>query len=197
MFQISFLWPSCCQTKKHQLTGAVQHNTLNQICCLPVCVPARTKSVYLASSRADIQLLFIHPLRTGLFQIFCRGNTSSKFGLVVPLVDGSVVSRRSLGGSVCLSVYLPVSVYLSFCLSPCIRLTDILSVCLSANLSDFNGLALYVVFWNYELWPPGGAKSTLSPISGDRHTECVYVCVFRLPGPRDTGQWCPAVAAGV
>ncbi|XP_075869463.1 ral GTPase-activating protein subunit beta [Nelusetta ayraudi] len=50
-----------------------------------------------ADSRSDIQLLFIHPLRTGLFRIFCRGNTSSKFGLVVPLVSGSVVSRRSLG----------------------------------------------------------------------------------------------------
>ncbi|XP_071374651.1 ral GTPase-activating protein subunit beta-like isoform X1 [Centroberyx affinis] len=46
---------------------------------------------------SDVQLIFIHPLRTGLFRIRFHGNTSSKFSLVVPLVDGTVVSRRSLG----------------------------------------------------------------------------------------------------
>uniref|UniRef100_A0A3B4GNY3 Uncharacterized protein n=1 Tax=Pundamilia nyererei TaxID=303518 RepID=A0A3B4GNY3_9CICH len=42
-------------------------------------------------------LIFIHPLKTGLYRIHVSENTTSKFGLVVPLVSGSVVSKRSLG----------------------------------------------------------------------------------------------------
>uniref|UniRef100_A0A8D0DF45 Ral GTPase-activating protein subunit beta-like n=1 Tax=Sander lucioperca TaxID=283035 RepID=A0A8D0DF45_SANLU len=46
---------------------------------------------------SNIQLIFIHPLKTGLYRICFRGNATSKFSLVVPLVNGSVVSKRSLG----------------------------------------------------------------------------------------------------
>ncbi|XP_062315849.1 ral GTPase-activating protein subunit beta isoform X3 [Osmerus eperlanus] len=49
-----------------------------------------------ASSEKDVQVIFIHPLRTGLFRIRLHGATG-KFSMVVPLVDGMVVSRRSLG----------------------------------------------------------------------------------------------------
>uniref|UniRef100_A0A672ZXT4 Uncharacterized protein n=1 Tax=Sphaeramia orbicularis TaxID=375764 RepID=A0A672ZXT4_9TELE len=45
----------------------------------------------------NIQLIFIHPLKTGLFRIRLYGNKTSKFSLVVPLVSGSVVSKRTLG----------------------------------------------------------------------------------------------------
>ncbi|KAL0977874.1 hypothetical protein UPYG_G00162460 [Umbra pygmaea] len=48
------------------------------------------------SSGQDIQVIFIHPVRTGLFRIRLQG-TLGKFSMVVPLVDGMVVSRRSLG----------------------------------------------------------------------------------------------------
>nr|XP_024658604.1 ral GTPase-activating protein subunit beta isoform X5 [Maylandia zebra] len=47
-------------------------------------------------SISTIQLIFIHPLKTGLYRIHVSENTTSKFGLVVPLVSGSVVSKRSL-----------------------------------------------------------------------------------------------------
>uniref|UniRef100_A0A674BGG8 Ral GTPase-activating protein subunit beta n=1 Tax=Salmo trutta TaxID=8032 RepID=A0A674BGG8_SALTR len=48
------------------------------------------------SSGQDVQVIFIHPLRTGLFRIHLHG-ALGKFSMVVPLVDGMVVSRRSLG----------------------------------------------------------------------------------------------------
>ncbi|XP_023853035.1 ral GTPase-activating protein subunit beta isoform X4 [Salvelinus sp. IW2-2015] len=48
------------------------------------------------SSGQDVQVIFIHPLRTGLFRIRLHG-ALGKFSMVVPLVDGMVVSRRSLG----------------------------------------------------------------------------------------------------
>ncbi|KAJ7999572.1 hypothetical protein DPEC_G00195810 [Dallia pectoralis] len=48
------------------------------------------------SSGQDVQVIFIHPLKTGLFRIRLHG-TLGKFSMVVPLVDGMVVSRRSLG----------------------------------------------------------------------------------------------------
>ncbi|KAI1897030.1 hypothetical protein AGOR_G00078920 [Albula goreensis] len=44
----------------------------------------------------EVPLLFIHPLRTGLFLVKLRGSTG-KFGSSVPLVDGMVVSKRALG----------------------------------------------------------------------------------------------------
>uniref|UniRef100_A0A8C7Q7S4 Ral GTPase-activating protein subunit beta n=1 Tax=Oncorhynchus mykiss TaxID=8022 RepID=A0A8C7Q7S4_ONCMY len=47
------------------------------------------------SSGQDLQVIFIHPLRTGLFRIRLHG-ALGKFSMVVPLVDGMVVSRRSL-----------------------------------------------------------------------------------------------------
>ncbi|XP_062419956.1 ral GTPase-activating protein subunit beta [Pungitius pungitius] len=49
------------------------------------------------TSVSNVQLIFIHPLKTGLCRIRFHGNTTGKFSLVVPLVDGSVVSKRSLG----------------------------------------------------------------------------------------------------
>ncbi|XP_045551991.1 ral GTPase-activating protein subunit beta isoform X8 [Salmo salar] len=44
----------------------------------------------------DIPLIFIHPLRTGLFRVRLHG-AMGKFNMVIPLVDGMVVSRRALG----------------------------------------------------------------------------------------------------
>ncbi|KAF6728008.1 Ral GTPase-activating protein subunit beta [Oryzias melastigma] len=44
----------------------------------------------------DVPLIFIHPLKTGLFRIRLHGAVG-KFGMVIPLVDGMVVSRRALG----------------------------------------------------------------------------------------------------
>ncbi|XP_013870835.1 ral GTPase-activating protein subunit beta isoform X2 [Austrofundulus limnaeus] len=44
----------------------------------------------------DVPLIFIHPLKTGLFRIRVHGAVG-KFGMVIPLVDGMVVSRRALG----------------------------------------------------------------------------------------------------
>lgn len=41
-------------------------------------------------------VIFIHPLYTGLFRVKVHG-ASGKFNMVIPLVDGMVVSRRALG----------------------------------------------------------------------------------------------------
>ncbi|XP_031705975.1 ral GTPase-activating protein subunit beta [Anarrhichthys ocellatus] len=49
------------------------------------------------TSISNVQLIFVHPLKTGLYRIRFIGNTTSKFSSVVPLVNGSVVSKRSLG----------------------------------------------------------------------------------------------------
>ncbi|XP_041805769.1 ral GTPase-activating protein subunit beta isoform X3 [Chelmon rostratus] len=49
------------------------------------------------TSVSNIQLVFIHPLKSGLYRIRLHGNTNSKFSFSVPLVNGSVVSKRSLG----------------------------------------------------------------------------------------------------
>ncbi|XP_072237438.1 ral GTPase-activating protein subunit beta [Leuresthes tenuis] len=49
------------------------------------------------TSASHAQLIFIHPLKTGLYRIRFHGNVNNKLGLVTPLVNGSVVSRRSLG----------------------------------------------------------------------------------------------------
>ncbi|KAM8756150.1 ral GTPase-activating protein subunit beta isoform 2-T2 [Acanthopagrus schlegelii] len=54
-------------------------------------------STHTHCSVSNFQLIFIHPLKTGLYRICFHGNTTSKFGSVVPLVNGSVVSKRSLG----------------------------------------------------------------------------------------------------
>lgn len=48
----------------------------------------------------DVPLIFIHPLKTGLFRIRLHGAVG-KFGMVIPLVDGMVVSRRALGNGPC------------------------------------------------------------------------------------------------
>lgn len=44
----------------------------------------------------EVPVIFIHPLNTGLFRIKIQGATG-KFNLVIPLVDGMIVSRRALG----------------------------------------------------------------------------------------------------
>lgn len=47
----------------------------------------------------DVPVVFIHPLKTGLFRIKLNRN-SGKYSLALPLVDGMVVSRRALGSLV-------------------------------------------------------------------------------------------------
>ena len=63
----------------------------------------------------DVPLIFIHPLKTGLFRIRLHGAVG-KFGMVIPLVDGMVVSRRALGnssyGSLCLCLSLLTTYFL-------------------------------------------------------------------------------------
>ncbi|KAM7006209.1 ral GTPase-activating protein subunit beta [Tautogolabrus adspersus] len=49
------------------------------------------------TSLSNTQLIFIHPLKSGLYRICFHGNANSKFSLVIPLLNGSVVSKRSLG----------------------------------------------------------------------------------------------------
>uniref|UniRef100_A0A8C1QYJ6 Ral GTPase-activating protein subunit beta n=1 Tax=Cyprinus carpio TaxID=7962 RepID=A0A8C1QYJ6_CYPCA len=49
-----------------------------------------------SSSEKDVPIIFIHPLKTGLFRIKLHG-AMGKFSMVIPLVDNMVVSRRSLG----------------------------------------------------------------------------------------------------
>ncbi|XP_008304382.1 ral GTPase-activating protein subunit beta-like, partial [Stegastes partitus] len=49
------------------------------------------------TSASNVQLVFIHPLKTGLYRVCFHGNGTSKFSLVIPLVSGSLVSKRSLG----------------------------------------------------------------------------------------------------
>ncbi|XP_055507934.1 ral GTPase-activating protein subunit beta isoform X4 [Leucoraja erinacea] len=53
-------------------------------------------SLRTTASDKDVPVVFIHPLRTGLFRIKVQGATG-KFSMVIPLVDGMVVSRRALG----------------------------------------------------------------------------------------------------
>uniref|UniRef100_A0A8C2ELS0 Ral GTPase activating protein, beta subunit (non-catalytic) n=1 Tax=Cyprinus carpio TaxID=7962 RepID=A0A8C2ELS0_CYPCA len=49
-----------------------------------------------SSSEKDVPIIFIHPLKTGLFRIKLHG-ALGKFSMVIPLVFNMVVSRRSLG----------------------------------------------------------------------------------------------------
>jgi len=44
----------------------------------------------------EVPVIFIHPLNTGLFRIKLQGAVG-KFNMVIPLVDGMIVSRRALG----------------------------------------------------------------------------------------------------
>ncbi|KAH0619031.1 hypothetical protein JD844_018634 [Phrynosoma platyrhinos] len=44
----------------------------------------------------EVPVIFIHPLNTGLFRVKVQGATG-KFSMVIPLVDGMIVSRRALG----------------------------------------------------------------------------------------------------
>ncbi|XP_063064371.1 ral GTPase-activating protein subunit beta-like [Engraulis encrasicolus] len=47
----------------------------------------------------DVPVVFIHPLKTGLFRIKLH-RSAPKLNMVLPLVDGMVVSRRALGALV-------------------------------------------------------------------------------------------------
>ncbi|XP_062588576.1 ral GTPase-activating protein subunit beta-like [Saccostrea cucullata] len=47
----------------------------------------------------DIFIIFIHALQNGLFRIHMEGNTG-RISMAIPLVDGMVVSRRTLGSMV-------------------------------------------------------------------------------------------------
>uniref|UniRef100_A0A8C7N101 Ral GTPase-activating protein subunit beta n=1 Tax=Oncorhynchus kisutch TaxID=8019 RepID=A0A8C7N101_ONCKI len=58
------------------------------------CASPSTVSLYVIMK--DMPLIFIHPLRTGLFRVRLHG-AMGKFNMVIPLVDGMVVSRRALG----------------------------------------------------------------------------------------------------
>ncbi|XP_076849474.1 ral GTPase-activating protein subunit beta isoform X2 [Brachyhypopomus gauderio] len=49
-----------------------------------------------SSPEKDVLVIFIHPLKTGLFRIKLHG-AIGKFSMVIPLVDNMVVSRRALG----------------------------------------------------------------------------------------------------
>uniref|UniRef100_A0A8C1W403 Ral GTPase-activating protein subunit beta n=1 Tax=Cyprinus carpio TaxID=7962 RepID=A0A8C1W403_CYPCA len=57
-----------------------------------------------SSSEKDVPIIFIHPLKTGLFRIKLHG-ALGKFSMVIPLVDNMVVSRRSLGECVSVCVH--------------------------------------------------------------------------------------------
>lgn len=74
-FSLSFKWSSCQVTHRR----------------LPLCSCCRSGLL-----EKDVPLIFIHPLKTGLFRIRLHGAVG-KFGMVIPLVDGMVVSRRALG----------------------------------------------------------------------------------------------------
>ncbi|XP_077386249.1 ral GTPase-activating protein subunit beta-like isoform X2 [Festucalex cinctus] len=45
----------------------------------------------------EVHMVFVHGLRSGLFRIVTRGNSGGKSILLPPLVDGIVVSKRTLG----------------------------------------------------------------------------------------------------
>uniref|UniRef100_A0A803T201 Ral GTPase-activating protein subunit beta n=1 Tax=Anolis carolinensis TaxID=28377 RepID=A0A803T201_ANOCA len=49
-----------------------------------------------ATPEKEVAVIFIHPLNTGLFRVKVQGATG-KFSMVIPLVDGMIVSRRALG----------------------------------------------------------------------------------------------------
>ncbi|GFY51172.1 ral GTPase-activating protein subunit beta [Trichonephila inaurata madagascariensis] len=48
------------------------------------------------TSEKDLFVIFVHPLQSGLYQIKLQG-PAGKMSLALPLVDGMVVSRRTLG----------------------------------------------------------------------------------------------------
>ncbi|XP_077434077.1 ral GTPase-activating protein subunit beta-like isoform X2 [Vanacampus margaritifer] len=49
------------------------------------------------SCARDVHMVLVHGMRSGLFRIVTRGNSGGKSILLPPLVDGIVVSKRSLG----------------------------------------------------------------------------------------------------
>lgn len=60
VFQISFLWPSCCQTQQQQQTGTVQQDTLTQI-CLSVCLCAFLFKICLFVFKQGRHSATLHP----------------------------------------------------------------------------------------------------------------------------------------
>nr|XP_057910771.1 ral GTPase-activating protein subunit beta isoform X2 [Doryrhamphus excisus] len=63
----------------------------------PVCQLLSLNKVEAESSVAHVQIIFIRPLKSGLFHITVREKSSRKLSLVLPLLSGSVLSKRSLG----------------------------------------------------------------------------------------------------
>jgi len=53
-------------------------------------------SIYIQDVIKDTFFIFIHPLQNGLFRIGLKGH-SGRMSLATPLIDGMIVSRRSLG----------------------------------------------------------------------------------------------------
>ncbi|XP_066448378.1 ral GTPase-activating protein subunit beta-like [Eleutherodactylus coqui] len=53
-------------------------------------------SVRNSTPEKEVPVIFIHPLYTGLFRVKVHG-ASGKFNMVIPLVDGMVVTRKALG----------------------------------------------------------------------------------------------------
>ncbi|XP_051932228.1 ral GTPase-activating protein subunit beta-like isoform X2 [Hippocampus zosterae] len=74
---------------------------LEDIEAFPVCELTKSQSSNcprdVSVSAWETQVMFVHGLRSGLFRIITRGNSGSKWSLLPPLVDGIVVSRRTLG----------------------------------------------------------------------------------------------------
>ncbi|XP_053309407.1 ral GTPase-activating protein subunit beta isoform X4 [Spea bombifrons] len=53
-------------------------------------------SIRNSAPEKEVPVIYIHPLYTGLFRVKVHG-ASGKFNMVIPLVEGMVVSRRALG----------------------------------------------------------------------------------------------------
>lgn len=78
----------------------------------------------------EVPMIFIHPLKTGLFRIRLLGAVG-KFGMVIPLVDGMVVSRRALGSSSYKSLSLVIPPYQKCPFLPIQNNWGILSSCIT------------------------------------------------------------------
>ncbi|XP_054639550.1 ral GTPase-activating protein subunit beta [Dunckerocampus dactyliophorus] len=66
----------------------------------PLCQLLSLNKAEAESSVSHVQIIFIRRLKSGLFHITVREKSSSKLSLVLPLLSGSVLSKRCLGVSV-------------------------------------------------------------------------------------------------
>uniref|UniRef100_A0A7N6AU05 Rap-GAP domain-containing protein n=1 Tax=Anabas testudineus TaxID=64144 RepID=A0A7N6AU05_ANATE len=92
--EITFIVPSSSSSSSS--SSSAPHNFF-PLSDLLSDMTTQTPTRNLSSSSSNILLIFIHPLKTGLYRICCRRKTTSKFSIIVPLVSGSVVSKRCLG----------------------------------------------------------------------------------------------------